>query len=117
MQSLGSMKCEACQVGAPLLTEDQLATWMPQITGWEITEQQGIKRLERTFKFSNFAEALDFTRKVGALAESQGHHPRIVTEWGRVKVTWWTHKIRGLHQNDVIMAARTDTLIQTPGLA
>ena len=60
----------------------------------------------------NFASSLAFTDAVGALAEEQGHHPRIVTEWGRVTVTWWTHKIRNLHRNDFVMAAKTDQLYQ-----
>jgi 4a-hydroxytetrahydrobiopterin dehydratase len=73
-------------------------------------ERDGVKRLERTFGFRNFAEALAFTDKVGERAEVEGHHPALLTEWGRVTVTWWTHKIGGLHQNDFIMAAKTDEL-------
>jgi 4a-hydroxytetrahydrobiopterin dehydratase len=73
-------------------------------------EHKGIKRLERTFKFKDFAQALAFTNKVGELAESEGHHPAILTEWGKVTVAWWTHKIKGLHQNDFAMAAKTDRL-------
>ena len=72
--------------------------------------EDGIPKLARTFRFGNFGEALAFTAAVGELAEQEGHHPRIVTEWGRVAVTWWTHKIRGLHRNDFIMAAKTDQL-------
>jgi 4a-hydroxytetrahydrobiopterin dehydratase len=67
-----------------------------------------MKRLERTFKFKNFTQALEFTNKVGAIAEEEDHHPRIVTEWGRVILQWWTHVIGGLHKNDFIMAAKTD---------
>jgi 4a-hydroxytetrahydrobiopterin dehydratase len=77
------------------------------VPDWELVEREGVKRLERTFKFKDFAQALAFTNRVGELAEQQDHHPVIVTEWGKVKVTWWTHKIRGLHQNDFIMAAKT----------
>ena len=73
-------------------------------------EQDGIKRLERVFKFPDFAQALAFTDKVGELAEAEGHHPAILTEWGKVTVTWWTHKVKGLHRNDFIMAAKTDPL-------
>ena len=72
----------------------------------------GILQLERVFTFSDFAQALAFTNKVGALAEEAGHHPAILTEWGKVTVTWWTHKIGGLHRNDFIMAARTDHAAQ-----
>jgi len=73
-------------------------------------EKDGIKRLERVFRFEDFAEAMAFTEKVAGIAESEGHHPALLTEWGRVTVTWWTHKIRGLHKNDFIMAAKTDML-------
>jgi 4a-hydroxytetrahydrobiopterin dehydratase len=75
-----------------------------------LIERDGIPRLERVFKFKNFAQALAFTNQVGALAEAEDHHPAILTEWGKVTVSWWTHKIKGLHQNDFIMAARTDGL-------
>ena len=61
--------------------------------------------------FPVFASALAFTNQVGALAEAEGHHPAILTEWGRVTVSWWTHAIRGLHRNDFIMAAKTDALL------
>ncbi len=71
-------------------------------------KREGIERLERVFKFRNFAEALAFSNKVGEIAEEEDHHPAILTEWGRVTVTWWTHKIKGLHRNDFIMAAKTD---------
>lgn len=66
--------------------------------------------LRRVYKFRDFAQALSFTNKVGALAEAQGHHPALLTEWGKVTVMWWTHKIGGLHKNDFIMAAKTDKL-------
>ena len=63
--------------------------------------------------FRNFTESLTFTNQVGKIAEEQGHHPVLVTEWGRVTVTWWTHKIKGLHRNDFIMAAKTDQIYAT----
>jgi len=81
-----------------------------QVPQWVLVEREGIQRLERVFSFSDFARALAFTNAVGVLAEEEGHHPALLTEWGRVTVTWWTHKIRGLHQNDFIMAAKTDEL-------
>jgi 4a-hydroxytetrahydrobiopterin dehydratase len=68
------------------------------------------RRLRRIFSFDDFAQALEFTNKVGVLAEEEGHHPALLTEWGRTTVTWWTHKIRGLHRNDFVMAAKTDVL-------
>lgn len=77
---------------------------------WQVKEVDGEKRLERIFKFKNFGEAIQFTDKVGIIAKEQDHHPLMVTEWGKVTVQWWTHKIRGLHKNDLIMAAKTDKL-------
>ena len=69
-------------------------------------EIDGIKRLRRVFSFDDFGQALDFTSRVGELAEAEGHHPALLTEWGQTTVSWWTHKIKGLHRNDFIMAAR-----------
>ncbi len=111
MTSLTDMKCVACRRGAPTVTDEELVELRPQVPDWEIVERDGIKRLERVFTFPDFAQALSFTNRVGALAEEEGHHPALLTEWGRVTVTWWTHKIRGLHQNDFIMAAKTQSLI------
>ena len=104
------MKCIACRGGEPTLTDAEITEFSLQVPHWTIVEREGIKRLERAFKFENFAKALEFTNRVGQIAESEGHHPAILTEWGKVTVTWWTHKIHGLHRNDFIMAARTDHL-------
>jgi 4a-hydroxytetrahydrobiopterin dehydratase len=111
MEKLSEQKCEVCRVGAPLATEEEIANFRPQIPDWQIRTVDGIKRLSRTYRFRNFAEALKFTNRVGELAEAEGHHPAIVTEWGKVTVQWWTHKIKGLHRNDLIMAAKTDALL------
>ena len=111
MPNLSQMKCVACRGGEPTLTEAQIYQFMPQVPEWQVKEVDGMQRLERVFKFKNFAEALAFTNKVGAAAEEEDHHPLIVTEWGRVTVQWWTHKIGGLHQNDFIMAAKTDEIV------
>ena len=110
MSELSSMKCEACRRGAPTATEEERAEFLPQIPEWTIVERDSVERIERVFTFQDFASALAFTNRVGQLAEEEGHHPALLTEWGRVTVTWWTHKIRGLHRNDFIMAARTDRL-------
>ena len=110
MTDLSKLKCVACRGGEPTLTEAQIVEFQPQVPEWQVREVDGIHRLERVFKLKNFAEAMEFTNKVGAIAEAEDHHPLITTEWGRVTVQWWTHKIRGLHQNDFIMAARTDQL-------
>jgi len=104
------MKCVACRKGEPIATNVEITELHPQVSEWQIIEQDNIKMLERVFKFENFSEALRFTNKVGEIAEAEGHHPSITTEWGRVTVRWWTHKIKGLHRNDFIMAAKTDQL-------
>jgi 4a-hydroxytetrahydrobiopterin dehydratase len=109
--NLADVKCVPCQGGEPPLLDDEIQTFYPQVSDWEVVEREGIKRLERAFKFRNFAQALAFTNKVGELAENEGHHPAILTEWGKVTVTWWTHKIKGLHRNDFAMAAKTDRLM------
>lgn len=105
------MKCEACRRDAPTVTAEEAKGLLQQVPLWSIEERDGVPRLERIFAFPDFAEALAFTNEVGRVAEEEGHHPALVTEWGRVGVAWWTHKIRGLHRNDFIMAAKTDRLL------
>ena len=112
MTDLHQIKCVACRAGEPTVTDSEIDILRPQIPEWQVKEVDGIKRLERVFKFKNFAQALEFTNKVGAIAEEEAHHPLLITEWGRVTVNWWTHKIGGLHQNDFIMAAKTDEIHQ-----
>ncbi len=104
------MKCVACRRGAPTVTDEEVAELHPQVREWRLVEIDGIKRLRREFAFDDFAQALACTSRVGDLAESEGHHPALLTEWGKTTVSWWTHKIRGLHRNDFIMAAKTDRL-------
>lgn len=110
MAPLTAEKCVACRRGAPQVTAEEIAELQPQIPEWNLMDGQEVPQLERVYRFRNFAQALDFTNAVGALAEEEGHHPTLLTEWGRVTVTWWTHKIKGLHRNDFIMAAKTDAL-------
>jgi 4a-hydroxytetrahydrobiopterin dehydratase len=80
------------------------------LPGWCVVEIGAIERLERQYVFTDFAQALRFTNSVGAAAEQEDHHPAILTEWGRVTVSWWTHTVRGLHRNDFVMAAQTDRI-------
>lgn len=112
MSELHQMKCVACRAGEPTVTDYEIAALLPQIPEWQVREVDGVKRLERVFKFKNFAQALEFTNKVGAIAEDEDHHPMITTEYGRVTIDWWTHKIRGLHRNDFIMAAKSDEIYE-----
>lgn len=107
------LKDENCLTDYPnmrALSTDEVEVLIDQIDGWEIITDEGIQRLRKVFPFKNFRESLEFTNKIGQIAEEQNHHPAILTEWGRVTVTWWTHKVGGLHRNDFIMAAKTDAL-------
>lgn len=108
MATLREMHCEACRRDAPTVSQAEMEQLLPQIPEWGVEEVDGIQRLVRVFTFPDFASALAFTNRVGGLAEQEQHHPALLTEWGKVTVSWWTHKIRGLHRNDFIMAARTD---------
>ena len=110
MASLAQQKCVACRRDAPTVTDAEIAELQPQVPEWEIVEDDGVKKLRRVFSFADFTQALRFTNAVGEIAEAEGHHPALLTEWGRTTVTWWTHKIRGLHRNDFVMAAKTDEL-------
>ena len=112
MSDLAKMKCVACRGGEPALTDDEIAELHPDVPEWQVIEVEGVKRLERAFKLKDFIEAMAFTNKVAMVAEKEDHHPLIVTEWGRVKIQWWTHKINGVHKNDFIMAAKTDALVE-----
>ena len=111
MTELRAKHCAACRADAPRVTSAQIDELSPQIPEWELIEVEGVQRLNRAFQFKNFEQALEFTNRLGALAEQENHHPAILTEWGKVTVTWWTHKIRGLHLNDFIMSAKTDELM------
>ena len=105
---LTEMKCVPCRGGVPSLTPEEIENHLAEVPGWVVIEVGGVPRLQKEYTFKNFAQALAFTNAVGAQAEAQDHHPAILTEWGKVTLTWWTHAIKGLHLNDFIMAARSD---------
>ena len=113
MNNLAAGKCVACRAGEPRLSDAEIEDLLPQVHQWQVKEVDRVKRLEKVFKFKNFVQALEFTNKVGAAAEAEGHHPLLITEWGRVTVQWWTHIIKGLHKNDFIMAAKSDELVSS----
>jgi len=110
--TLVQQACEACQADAPKVSDEELAALMKEIPDWQPIVVNNVMQLERVYTFRNFRLALAYTNKVGELAEAEGHHPEIVTEWGKVTVRWWTHAIRGLHRNDFICAAKTDELLE-----
>ena len=108
--TLAREKCVACRRDSPRVTDEDIAELHPVVPDWRLTEVDEIKRLDRTFRVDDFARAMAFAKQVGEAAEEEGHHPKLTVEWGRVNVAWWTHKIKGLHRNDFIMAAKTDEL-------
>lgn len=115
MDNLEGQHCEVCRSGVPLATEAEITEFLKQLPQWRVVTVDGVDRLTRSFTFPDFRTALAFTDRVGALAEAEGHHPLLLTAWGKVTVQWWTHKIRGLHRNDFIMAARTEAQLEGPG--
>jgi 4a-hydroxytetrahydrobiopterin dehydratase len=115
VRTLSAERRVACRRDSPRVTATEITELKQEVPDWQLLERDGIARIERVFHFPSFGDALAFTNRVGALAEEEGHHPALLTEWGRVTVTWWTHKIRGLHRNDFIMAAKTDALVAESG--
>ncbi|MDN4504152.1 4a-hydroxytetrahydrobiopterin dehydratase [Alteromonadaceae bacterium BrNp21-10] len=111
MTTLSQQQCEACNADAPKVSGEELAELMTMIPDWTPMVRDNILQLEREFTFKNFKLAMAFANQVGELAEAEFHHPSILLEWGKVTVTWWTHKIKGLHRNDFICAAKTDELL------
>ncbi len=107
MSDLASKTCVPCRGGMPPLKGEELASLLRQVDGWSVVEEHHITK---TFKFPDFRKALDFTNRVGELAEEQGHHPDIYLAWGKVGITTWTHKINGLTESDFILAAKIDRL-------
>lgn len=104
------MTCEACRVGAPPATSEEIEQFLADCPDWENKSVDKVPQIQRVYKFDDFVSALEFTNKVGALVEEHGHHPALLTEWGRVTGSWWTHKIGGIHKNDLIMGAKTDRI-------
>ena len=105
-------ECEACRPDAPRLTGEEIARYVRALPEWRVETVGGVPRLRRSYGVRSFTEALALTNRVGELAEEINHHPEILTEWGRVTVEWWSHKIKGLHELDFAMAKRCDVLAE-----
>jgi 4a-hydroxytetrahydrobiopterin dehydratase len=110
MSNLLNQKCVPCSGNLPPLSEAEIDSLKTQIPDWEVVRENKELHLKRVYKLRDFKTALAFTQLVGEEAEKEGHHPSLLTEWGKVTVTWWTHAIAGLHQNDFVMAAKTDRI-------
>ncbi|MDA9112717.1 4a-hydroxytetrahydrobiopterin dehydratase [Gammaproteobacteria bacterium] len=109
MSDLLTQSCEACRIDAPKVIEQDIEALMLQISKWELICEP-IDQLKRVFSFSDYESSVNFSNEVAKMADQEDHHPQIILEWGKVSVLWWSHKIQGLHQNDFICAAKTDSL-------
>ena len=109
MSDLASNTCEACRIDAPLVSDDEISILINEIEGWDVIDD-GVKKLKKEFNFSSYRDSKDFTNKVADMADQEDHHPQIILEWGKVTVIWWSHKIKGLHKNDFICAAKTNNI-------
>ncbi len=109
-EQLYKRRCEPCGLGAPVVTKEEANQLLPAVPAWKREFHDGVEKLIREFHFVEFKDAFNFTYKIANLADREDHHPGILTEWGKVTVYWWTHRINGLHVNDFIMAAKTDMI-------
>lgn len=104
---LNEMTCKACSGAVPILTEEEMAPLLIQVPLWQLVD---FHHLSRTIKFADFVTALAAVNRIGALAESQGHHPDLLLRWGEVQITIFTHKVNGVTEADFVLAALIDQL-------
>ncbi len=114
---LQQMRCEPCRGGVKPLSAAEADALLGDLPGWRRLTENGIDRIEREFKLADFDDACGFAMQLADLAREQDHHPAILVEYGKAAVRWWTHKIKGLHLNDFIMAAKTDAVAEKPNPA
>ena len=111
MAELLEQKCVPCTGSLSPATAEEIEHYKSQIPDWNLITEDSELHLQRVYQFADFKSALAFTNAVGEIAEAEGHHPALLTEWGKVTVTWWTHALKALHHNDFIMAAKTDAIM------
>ena len=109
MSNLADKKCEACTIDASLVNLADYPDLLKELDGWSIIKESK-NILVKNYKFTNYADSVSFAIKIADLAKVEDHHPKIVLEWGAVKLEWWSHKIKGLHMNDFICAAKSDKI-------
>ena len=110
MNDLTELHCSRVAANSLKLAPKEIRKLCASLPGWTSHSKKGVLHLEKSYLFKDFQQAMVFTDQVAQLADKEDHHPAILTEWGKVTVTWWTHKINGLHLNDFIMAAKTEHL-------
>ncbi len=111
-ESLASKHCVPCRGGIPPLSEEEARKLLANASGWRLEE--GGTRLTRRFELEDFKKAIEFVNRVAEIAEEEGHHPDIAIHWNKVDLVLWTHKIGGLHENDFILAAKVNRLLEEP---
>ena len=107
MTELAERQCVPCRGGVPPMKGDEIKNYSEQLPDWQVVNEH---HLQKTYRFKDFRETLDFVSRIGSLAEEQGHHPDICFGWGKAEVTIWTHKIDGLTESDFVLAAKIDKL-------
>jgi 4a-hydroxytetrahydrobiopterin dehydratase len=110
MKRLSEYPCAATPKDAPKLTDEQQRELVQQIVDWQIELNSGTAQLSRVYQVDNFVQAMAFANQITLIAEDGNHHPALLVEWGRIRVSWWSHSIGGLHLNDFVMAAKTDEI-------
>ena len=110
MNNLSNLKCEACDISAKLLSPTEISELLPTIADWQLVEIENIQRLKRVYQTDNYSKSLLFTNLIAELSETENHHPKITLEYSCVTIEWWSHKIKGLHKNDFIMASKTNKI-------
>lgn len=110
MDELAKLHCSRLTATTARLNEHEVNQLKASLPGWQTYEKGAELRLEKAYQFEDFRQALAFTNQVAQVANEEDHHPALLTEWGKVTVTWWSHRIKGLHQNDFIMAAKTEQI-------
>ena len=104
--------CEACLPDAQKVSNEDPDTFLNEHSSWQLLNDDDVQKLGKSYKFQNFIQAQGFTSSIGDMAEKEGHHPTITLEYGMVTVRWWSHKIRGLHSNDLLLSLKTDEIYE-----
>ena len=107
---LRQLQCEPCHGNAAPVNAADYNALLAQLPGWHIEDRNGVSILTKAYGFKRYSQCLKFVQRVGELAESHDHHPEMTISWGKVQVIWWTHTINGMHLNDFILAAETETM-------
>ena len=104
--------CEACLPDAQKVSNEVLDVFLSENRTWQLLNDDDTQKLGKSYKFQNFIQAQEFTSSIGDMAEKEGHHPTIILEYGMVTVSWWSHKIKGLHNNDLLLSLKTDEIYE-----